>query len=94
LWIDDLDVHFRDGSIPKMEFLVRFLGSITVLLIFLALFILSTGCLLTTVQRQDAPAALRGELRKSLSMLPEAYPKIRKKFKNMDPIQITDHLSA
>jgi len=94
LWIDHLDVRFRDGSVPKMEFLVRVLGSIIALLIFLTLFILSAGRLLTTAERQDAPAALCGELRKSLSMLPEAHPKIRKKFKNMDPIQITDHLSA
>jgi hypothetical protein len=43
--------------------------------IFLALFILSAGCLLATAQQQNSPTALRGELRRLLSM-PAPTPRV------------------
>src|SRR5262245_3911687 len=44
-------------------------------LIFLTLFILSSGCLLAAAQQQNSPTTLRGELRKLLS-LPAPTPRL------------------
>jgi hypothetical protein len=52
-------------------------------LIFLAIFILSAGCILATAQHQNAPTALRGELRKLLS-LPAPAPFFANKSANQN----------
>src|SRR5262245_56994134 len=43
--------------------------------IFLTFFILSAGCLLAAAQQQNTPTAIRGELRKLLS-LPAPRPRV------------------
>jgi hypothetical protein len=51
--------------------------------IFLAIFILSAGCLLATAQQQNSPNARRGELRKLLS-LPAPTPRVADEAANQE----------
>jgi hypothetical protein len=62
--------------------------------IFLAFFILSAGCLLATAQQQNSPTALRGELRRLLSM-PAPTPRVadeaeKQKEKSSRPLEFYD----